>query len=128
LTDLSTLTNVPLEVGPHRSCRLKVNGKLHVDIQEQDDQDRLVVATLIGAIPPGKFRERVLLAALKENGRFPKIGTLAYTLRDSLILFDFVPYTGLKADTFADFLDAFFQKAFAWQRGIDTGELPDVES
>lgn len=125
LDDLGTLIQVPLHPDHHRSCSLNVNGQLHVQIQEDENKDQLLVATFIGEIPPGKFRENILKETLKENNLFSRLGTFSYSERNNqLAFFSYLPLAGLRGDTMADFLELFFEKAFSWRTALATGQLP----
>ena len=126
LADLGTLINVPLHPDSKRLCRLNIDNKIHLQIQEEENQDRLLVACFVGEIPPGKFRENLLKSALKENNVYPRLGTFAYSARNNqLTLFAYAYYPGLNGDNFADFLATFLEKAFTWKTALETGRIPE---
>ncbi|MBS0616206.1 MAG: CesT family type III secretion system chaperone [Verrucomicrobia bacterium] len=126
LADLGTLINVPLHPDSKRLCRLNIDNKIHIQIQEEENQDRLLVACFVGEIPAGKFRENLLKATLKENNAYPRLGTFAYSARNNqLALFAYIYYPGLHGDNFADFLGTFLEKAFTWKTALETGRIPE---
>ena len=126
LADLGALINVPLHPDAKRMCRISINHQLHVQMQEDEMKERILIATFIGEIPPGKFRENILKETLKENNLFPRIGSFAYSERNNqLALLTHVYFPGLTGDKFADFLETFFNKAFTWKTAIETGQLPE---
>lgn len=128
LSDLGALINVPLHPDAKRLCKMSINGHLHVQIQEEEYFDRLIVSTFVSEIPAGKFREIVLKRCLEENNLYPRLGTFAYSDRNnSLAFYARVYYPGLQGDNFADFLGTFFEKALQWKQGIETGQLPSLE-
>jgi hypothetical protein len=125
LADLGTLIDVPLHPDHRRACTLLVNNQLHVQIKEEENKDRLLVATFVSEVPPGKFRENILKEALKENNLYPRLGTFSYSDRNNQLSFaSYVSLAGLRGDNFADFLEKFFEKSFSWKVGIETGQLP----
>ncbi len=125
LADLGALIQVPLHPDHQRSCNLSINGELHVQLKEDERNDRILIAAFLAEIPPGKFRENVLKETLKENNLFPRIGTFSYSERNNqLAFFSHVYFEGLKGDTMADFLEAFLEKAFSWRTALQTGQLP----
>lgn len=125
LADLGELIQVPLHPDHQRSCILSINQELHVHLKEEDNEDRILIATFVSELPPGKFRENILKETLKENQLYPRIGTFGYSDRNNqLALFAHVYYPGLRGDTLADFLEAFLEKAFSWKMAIETGQLP----
>jgi hypothetical protein len=125
LDDLGTLIQVPLHPDHQRGCQLRVNEQLHVYLKEDENKDRILIATFIAEVPPGKFRENILKETLKENNLFPRVGTFAYSDRNNqLALFSFVHFPGLRGDTMADFLEIFLEKAFSWKTALETGQLP----
>ena len=126
LADLGGLIQVPLHPDHHRACCLVVNGELHVQLKEDDNKDRILVAAFISEIPPGKFRETVLKETLKENNLFPRIGTFCYSERNNqLALYSYVYFEKLDGDKMADFLEKFLEKAFSWKTALQTGQMPE---
>lgn len=125
LADLGSLINVPLHPDAKRACRLNIDGKLHLQMQDEPEKDRILVATMIGDVPPGKFRENILRETLKENSLYPRFATLGYAERSNkLALFSHVYYPGLHGNSMADFLEAFIEKSLAWKTALETGVLP----
>jgi hypothetical protein len=125
LDDLGGLIQVPLHPDHQRKCHLSINGDLHLQLTEDEQNNQIVCATFIAEIPPGKFRENILKEALKENTLFPRLGSFSYSERNSqLALVSHLSFTGLHGDTMADFLELFIEKAFAWRAALATGQIP----
>jgi len=126
LADLGALIQVPLHPDHHRACCLSVNGELHVQLKEDTNKDRILVAAFIAETPAGKFRENIFKETLKENNLFPRIGSFSYSERNNqLAFFSYVYFEGLDGNKMADFLEKFFEKAFSWKTALQTGQLPD---
>lgn len=125
LAELSDLVDVPLHPDQHRSCSLNVNNVMHVQLQEEENKDRILLAAFIGDLPPGKFREKILTESLKENNLFPRVGTFCYSPRNNqLAFFTYVPLAGLNGDLMADVLEVFLDRAFSWKTALETGQIP----
>ncbi len=123
LADLGALIDVPLHLDHNRCCSLYVNNALHIQLQEEEHKQRLLMATFIGELPPGKFRENLIKETLKENHLFPRIGTFCYSPRNhQLALFTYVTFVGLRGDLLADALEAFLDYAFSWKTAMETGQ------
>jgi len=125
LNELGELINVPLAPDHTRSCALIINGTLHLQIKEEDLQDRLLISTFFGELPPGRFQEIVLKELLKENGSSPRIGTFCYSRRNNQL--GFFTYTSLSrtnGDLLSDVLELFLGRAFAWKAALETGQMP----
>jgi hypothetical protein len=126
LADLGVLIQVPLHPDHHRACCLIINGELHVQLKEDDNKDRILVAAFVSEIPAGKFREKILAETLKENDLFPRVGTFSYSERNNqLALYSYVYFQGLDGGKMADFLEKFLEKAFSWKTALQTGQLPE---
>lgn len=122
LNELSLLLNTPLDPDRHGACRLRVGETLHIQIECQEEKHRLLIATFLGEIPPGKFRANVLKDALKSNYVYPKIGILSYAERlHQLSLFDYISMYQLSGQRLLNHLNAFIEKAERWRLGIETG-------
>jgi hypothetical protein len=125
LADLGSLINVPLHPDGKRGCRLNIDNKLHLQLKDEPEKDRILVATFVGDVPPGKFRENILKETLKENGVYPRTTTLGYSEKNNkLALFSHVYYEGLHGNNMADFLEEFIEKCLAWKTALETGALP----
>lgn len=125
LADLASLIDVPLRPDHNRSCSLNVNQVMHVQLQEEENKDRVLIGAFIGELPPGKFREILLKETLKENNLFPRIGTFAYSPRNNqLVFFTYARLSPLTGDLLADILEMFLDRAFSWKTALQTGQIP----
>ncbi len=128
LKELGPLIEVEgLEPDEHESCLLVYDDELQVQLEcEQPAGDRLIIGSALGEVPPGRYREDLLVAALVANGRpYPRYGTLAFSdQNDNLILFEKLPEQGLNADFLAKFLTKFNKQARAWREALQGGSIP----
>ncbi len=125
LAELSELIDVPLQPDHNRSCSLHVNNAMHIQLQEEGNKDRILLGAFLGELPPGKFREKLLIETLKENNLFPRIGTFSYSPRNNqLAFFTYVALPRLTGEVLADILELFLDRAFSWKTALDTGQIP----
>jgi hypothetical protein len=129
LKELGRIIDVPLHPDKNRLCKLNVSNALHVQIESDENKERILIASFICDIPAGKFRENILKDALKANYLYPRIGTLAYSERNNrLTLFEYAPYSNLNGEKFADILAQFIERANSWRIAIERGQTaPQTE-
>jgi hypothetical protein len=125
LAELSSLVDVPLQPDHKRGCSINVNNAMHIQLQEEESRDRILIGAFIGELPPGKFREILLIEVLKENNLFPRVGTFAYSPRNNqLAFFTYALLPTLTGELLADILEIFLDRAFSWKTALETGQIP----
>jgi hypothetical protein len=125
LNKLSVIIHTPLYSDKKRAVRLTINQKLHIQIEDEEPNDRILLATFVAEIPPGRYRENLLKEGLKSNALPVRHGTFAYSERNNqLALFEYVPYDNLTGEKLADRLAVFIEKALHWKQAIENGTLP----
>ncbi|MBS0620136.1 MAG: CesT family type III secretion system chaperone [Verrucomicrobia bacterium] len=132
LEELSTELDIPLHPENSDTCLLNINDSLEVQLECDPMREKLLVASFVCDIPPGKHRENVLKDALKANHALLVNGILAYSDRNNkLTLFTFLPCTGLTGPKLAEFLGNFIEKATQWRSAVESGQtahlVPAVE-
>ena len=127
IVQLGKELGLPLHAERGRICRLNINGLLHVHIEYDEAKDRVLLATFIAEIPPGKFRENVLKETLRINNNYPRLGTFAYSEKNNqLALFIYTPFASLPADQLLERLMTFIHSADEWRLAIEQGSLARV--
>lgn len=127
LKELNQEIGLTLHPDRRGACKLSINETLHVQLECDPTQEKLLVATFVGEIPPGKFRENILKDSLKANSPFPVFGTLAYSERNNqLVLFTYLPFSNLTGKSLVDFLVSFIEKADLWRIGMETGNTANL--
>lgn len=125
LDQFGRLINVVLRPDRNQACRLTFNKTLQVQLEYDIAKEKILIASLIAEIPPGKFRENILREALKANNLYPRTGTLGYSERhNKLALFDFLSVHGLTAEKLSAYLTPFVEKANFWRTSIESGIVP----
>lgn len=122
LKELGQIINLPLHPDKHRACKLNINNVLHVQIEMDLSQDRLLIASFLCDVPPGKFREEVFREALKANSFFPRTGTFGFSKRkNQLAFFTSLPTSQLNGEKLASFLGEYITTADEWRSSIENG-------
>jgi len=126
LVGLSQRFGTPLRPDKRGACTLSKNEQT-LQLEYDPSRDRILVASFLGDIPPGKVGENILRDALKANHPFPEIATLGYSQRNNkLTLFSYLPIQGLTADKFAAYLITFIDKAQKWREAMGTGQTAQL--
>jgi hypothetical protein len=130
IKELGDLLGEEIEPENNQACNLRINQKVKVQIEVSNNEESLMLISLISELPPGKFRETVLKDILKANFfAEEKVGILSYTLKEnSLVLFQTINTHALDAEELKNHLQKFSQRAINWYDSIESGALaPDNE-
>ena len=134
IENLGKELDIPLQTDNNNSCVIFVEEKISVQIDE--NKSKILLATFVAALPPGKFRENVLKVALKANGIQKSIGVFAFHEKTTnLAMYSYIDKHDLTASILKDYLLAFVETSINWQEAIDNGNIslldqniPKVES
>ena len=122
LKQLANLLNTPLHVDTKGCCAILVDERLKVQLELDKSQEKVILSGYITSIIPGRFRENVLIEALKENDQNFQTGILGYSsYNDMLALFLVLSLHLLNGEILADQLASFIAKAMEWQNAIRAG-------
>lgn len=129
ISKLGELLNTPLQADSRQACLIEFPGEgISAQIDLDTSGERILVGTMLGDIPPGNYREQILLQALHVNAlpRAPR-GTLAYSEKnDALILFQYFPLATTTPEKLCDFLKLFIEHARIWEEALKRGEVPAI--
>jgi hypothetical protein len=127
LAGLGQLLGIPLHTDKRGVCKLSVRGELFVQLEFDPAHDRMLMATFICEMPPGKLRENIFRDALKSHYPFPTLGTLSYSERNNnLSLHLYLALQGLTPQKCAETLATFIKKASRWKEGVATGRTAEL--
>lgn len=119
LKELSVLLGIGLHVDKNGACKLLFENTFHIQIEYNSSRQALLIASFIGEIPPGKFRENLLKDALKANCPFPQDGILGYSERNNqLTLSQWIPLRELSAQKLHDLLQTCMNKVKVWHKNL----------
>jgi hypothetical protein len=121
---LSTKLDAPLKLDSNQSCYILFDDSLGIQIELDDTLENLIIFSSITEIPPGKFRENVLLNSLKENNKYPFLVTFGYLEKtNSLAIFNFLKLSSLDNEQLLSYLQTFVELGFLYKDAISKGNL-----
>src|SRR5579872_2904597 len=93
LHSLGKLLGLSLQADKNNACALQIKKGIIIQLQPDVAMEKVLIASKIVEVPPGKFRENVLKEALKANGfPDPRVGTFSFLPNNNtLILFQQYP-------------------------------------
>jgi len=122
LWDLGELIELPLHIDKNNACKLLLDEKLEVQLEMDVDGERLLVASFISEIPPGKFRENVLKEGLKMNTAYHPFGSFAYLEKNNtLVLHQYLQTSNLSREKLVEHLETFIDEAEEWRAALANG-------
>jgi hypothetical protein len=130
LNELSTELDIPsLKSDSNNSCLIKLpeNGA-KIQLEFDKSQEYFVIASNLGFIPRGRYREIVFKEALRHNNTpHPRNGTFCYSDKnENLVLMELLPLKDLTGVKIADVFTPFSERATAWKQAIEKGEVPQA--
>jgi hypothetical protein len=123
IQDLSTLLGIPLHAEKGYLCRLIAQGSLKVHLEHEPDLHRILIASFVCEIPPGKFREDILKEALKSNDSLDRLGTLAYSEKNNSLAYFLYLQEDTAPNSVSSILLGFIDTAKAWKTAVETGQM-----
>lgn len=123
MEELGDLLGVSLESEGTPMRRLAIQEKFILQFEPSRESDDLFIIAIISEIPPGKFREKVLKAALKENENASyDQGIMGFIETQNLLSMHVkYPLRGAKAEKILELLPAFLEKAESWYDALQVG-------
>ncbi|NGX28842.1 MAG: hypothetical protein K940chlam1_01030 [Candidatus Anoxychlamydiales bacterium] len=116
-----------LYVDKNGACVIVFDDVIKVQLELDQTSQNLIVFSSVCELPPGKFREKVLLDALKANDKFPYVAILSFFEPDSsLALHNFLDFRSLKVDVLASYLSTFVELCFLYKDAINSGQTSPV--
>lgn len=130
IQELSLKMDVTLHPDSHLSCLINFPAEeLLIQIDLDNNADRILVGSQLGRITPGPYRERIFTQALRVNGtsQIPR-GILAFSEKnDTLILYQYLSIDKLNGDKLYHFLQLFLEHARIWKEALSRGDIPAVQ-
>lgn len=132
IQELGSILGITLQAEQGFLCKIFIKDKVHLQIEYDESAKRILLLCFICEIPPGKFREDVLTAALKANYIDTSSGSFAFVdSTQTLILQLYLP-TSTTAALLAPLSTQLADKAISWKDAIDQGNIstlaPSVSS
>jgi hypothetical protein len=129
LKELEFFFNCSLQSDENQSCL--INMGIGVSLQlELDSNDDLIMASVLGTLPMGRYRDNLIRQALKSNNAsLPSQGIFSFSAKTNhLILFLLIDPSRLNADSVFKILPPFIEKVKLWKEAIEAGDTPMIAS
>lgn len=121
--ELGHILNIPLEAEHGFLCKLNIKEKVHLQIEYDEASEKIILVCFVCEVPPGKFREQTLIAALKANHQDISLGSFSYVEgSQTLILQHYLPIS-VAAALLGTLLQQFTDKAIVWKEAIEQGNV-----
>ncbi|MCC5832462.1 MAG: CesT family type III secretion system chaperone [Chlamydiales bacterium] len=130
IRELGNEMNLDLHPDTHLSCLLAFPAEeLSVQIDLDSSGDQILVGSELGNVPPGAYREKIFLQAMRVNGgSLSPRGILAFSEKNNtLVLFQFLQLASLNGEKLHTFLEIFCQHAKVWKEALKRAEIPEIE-
>ena len=110
------------------ACVLKLRDGLLIRFEYRPVENDLLVFSILGSVPPGRYRESLFRAALISNGLpYPRYGVFAFhPSEDQLILYFRRSLIELNGVKIAYAFTPFVEKARTWRDAITSNSIPGV--
>jgi hypothetical protein len=124
LKELGLQLSIPLHPDHRGACKMHIGDTLDVQLEYDESRERLLMASFICEVPPGKFREEVFKAALMNNDQSCFGPLLAYSGRNNqLSLYQYISPPQLTGPVLTELFNAFMAKAIEWKNGVESGNI-----
>jgi len=123
ITDVSKDLGVPLKIDQNGCVCILFEDILKINIEPDREEKNLIIFTPICELPPGKYKENILLSALKDNNKFPYFGIFGYSTKSSLLTFhNRLPIEGMKSELLISYINTFVKISLALKTAIERGQ------
>ncbi len=120
LDEMSVQLSMKLIPDENNSCLLSLENGLNVQIELDADEERVLIGSELGGLPPGKFRENVLREGLIANSRlYPRFGNLSFSRkRNTLVIFEMLNLQFFTTEIIVNILTALIDQACQWKNAL----------
>lgn len=128
LKDFEPFFNCTLQSDANHSCKIEMGFGISIQI-EINQENQVIIGSIVGELPPGVYRDRLIRQALKSNNSSPlSSGTFGYSKKSNhLISFLLIHSDKITPDYIFEILPPFIEKAKLWKEAIEENQLPAVE-
>ena len=124
--ELGKVLKIALKPDKNNCCVLAFKNGSSLQMELDPRGENIILATDLGELTQGRYRENILREALKANGLpAPQCGIFAYGKKtEALLLTDQLSLDELTGEKLVEYLVPFMQKAEIWKNAIKSGEIP----
>jgi hypothetical protein len=123
IESLSRSLGLSLQTEKGTICKLLIQGSLQIQLEYEPSAQRILIASFLCELPPGKFREDTLKEALQANNSLDRLGIFGYSEKNNSLAFFL--YVSEKTDhnVFSELLLRFIEVAQNWKAAVESGQL-----
>ena len=126
IEELGTVLEISLKAEKDVFCKINAGDILEVQLEHRGD--KISIVSFLAEIPPGTFREEVLMQALKYNHDEKSQETFSYiSSQSSLALALDLPDT-ISPSELADRLKSFIEIGKTWKEAVEAGNLNAIST
>ncbi|MEI8366608.1 MAG: CesT family type III secretion system chaperone [Parachlamydiaceae bacterium] len=110
----------------NNTCLIQLQNGQQIQIEMDKAGEFVLIGSVLGTVPPGRYRENLLKEALKANGMpHPIHGVLCFSTKtDHLIMFQKISLRDLRGEKIAAEITPFLDKAAIWWDAVKAGVVP----
>jgi hypothetical protein len=129
IDELAKILNIKLSPDPNGTCLIRFPNGLNMQIERQKGSNDVFLVIELGNLSVGRYREDVLVAALKANGApYPRVGVFAFSPTiDNLILFERIPENFISGLKVFEIMMPLAYKGKLWKDQMERGSIPTTE-
>ncbi len=100
-----------------------------IQFELDENQENVLAICFLGEVKEGRYREDVLVQALRSNGfPQPNLGTFAYSSKmDTLILFHTMPVESVTQESLMNAASILYEKMVLWKEALASSMVPIIE-
>lgn len=104
-------------------CKIRIDGSLRVQIEHEPAEERILIASFLCELPPGKFREDLLKEALKANDALDLLGIFAYSSKNNSLTYFLYLSDKIQFEEFSQSFLQWLEVAKKWKSAVETGNI-----
>jgi hypothetical protein len=128
IQNLGSTLGISLQAEQDRFCKITFESGLSLQIEKMTTKEYLLVSSYLCEVPPGAFREDVLIKALKANHDPESLGSFAYLDKNNNLVLELYLPPSIDANTLAGQISQFVEKGLKWKEAVCQGRISLIEN
>ena len=124
IEELGQILEIPLKAEKETVCKISVGGAIDVQIEQRDGV--ISIASFLAELPPGAFREEALIQALKFNHDEQNKEVFSYISKKQTLALEVTLPESVSAGELSTSLKRLIETGTLWKDAIDLGNLTAV--
>jgi hypothetical protein len=124
IEELGHILEISLKAEQEIFCKINAGDIIQVQLEHRDD--KISIVSFLTEIPPGTFREEVLIQALKYNNNEDTQEIFSYISNQASLALELDLPETIPAGDLSDHLKRFVEIGKTWKEAIDSGDLNSI--